>query len=71
MEVARRTSANTRFQATLRKHAFLLEKGGAPGGTRTLDLLVRSQTLYLNYRHVLYPTHFSCNFRTFGKIEGV
>src|SRR2546422_11204105 len=34
------------FPGALRKHAFLLGKSGAPGGTRTPDLLVRSQTLY-------------------------
>src|SRR5882724_4966898 len=33
MEVARRTSTDTRFQVTLRKNAFLLGKSGAPKGT--------------------------------------
>jgi hypothetical protein len=29
-----------------RKRSEIKKKSGAPGGTRTLDLLVRSQTLY-------------------------
>jgi hypothetical protein len=40
------TRSDTPISHSLQLAFVLLEKSGAPGGTRTPDLLVRSQTLY-------------------------